>query len=670
MRVTYNWLKRFLPALDVSADKLADTLTFIGLEVEKVEDLGGDWAFEVDVTSNRPDCLSALGVAREVAAALRLPLQLPKANPPFSGPKTRELTDVIVLEPQLCPRYSAHLILGVEIAPSPQWLVEALVSVGIRPVNNVVDATNFVTMELGQPLHAFDFDRLYERRIVVRRAEEGEEILAIDGRIYPLDKEMLLIADARFPAAIAGVMGGKETEVTEKTRNVLLESALFEPLNIRKTSKKLGLVTAASYRFSRGVDPEMVVFAARRAAQLILQLAGGTLATEPIDVREHTTQQKTVSMRFGRIKTIMGVEIAQEEALQTLKHLGFEVVEQTEEKLTVRVPSWRSDIEREIDLIEEVARIHGFEDIHFVKIPFVPVRLPKPQRIARQIREIMAACGFLEAMSDVFVKEEELSRFCPFGGEAVRVRNPVRADMPILRSSLIPTLLAALHHNQNYASASPDLFELSTVFYQMEGNFKEVQSLCALSCHTFRRVKGALEEVARRLGVKIETEPEDVAILEPGAGGVVKLAGRKIGICGMLKESLREAVDLRESVYLFEVDASAFIESARLVPRFRPLPRLPTIQRDIAVIVDKNLLWRDVASAIQSLGIEPLFEARLFDVYFGKPVPEGKKSMAIRLLFGQEERPLSGREVDEMVNRVVAELERRFSAKLRGKEKR
>lgn len=668
MRITYSWLKRFLPELDLSPEQLARTLTFIGLEVEKFENIEDDWAFEVDVTSNRPDCLSALGIAREVAAALRLNLVLPEPAPPFNGPETSELTDVVVLEPRLCPRYSAHLILDVRIGPSPEWLAKSLEAVGIRPVNNVVDATNYVTMELGQPLHAFDFDRLYERRIVVRRARAGEEIRAIDGRIYPLDEDTLLIADAKFPAAIAGVMGGKDTEVTETTQNVLLESALFNPISVRRTSKKLNLVTAASYRFSRGVDPETVILAARRAAEIILQIAGGNLAKNPIDIRHTSETKKSISMRFSRIKKLMGVDIPKDEALQTLKHLGFEVVEEREEAVTVLVPTYRLDIEREVDLIEEVARIHGFEDVGFVEIPFVPVRLPKEQSLARRIREIMVASGFLEAMSDVFVGKDELSCFSLSGGERIKVRNPVRAETPFLRSSLIPTLLLALRHNQHHASSSPDLFELSTVFYSKGKTLRETHSLCAITCCSFERVKGTLDEIAQRLNIAFEVDPSNVDVLEPNAAGILRLNNQTVGVCGMLKESIREEFDLREPVYLFEVDADAIIKAATETPIFKPIPRLPTILRDIAVVVDKNLLWRDVQTTIKALKIKPLTEVRLFDVYQGKPIPKGKKSLAIRLFFRQEEKMLSGEEVEEMVRRVVAELEHRFSAKLRGKE--
>jgi len=667
MRVTYNWLKQFLPDLHASPEKVAETLTFIGFEMERFEKIGSDWAYDVDVTSNRPDCLSVLGLARELSAALGVPLKTADASPRFSEICTTELTSVEVVDTELCPHYSAHLILGVEVKPSPQWLVNALSAIGVRPVNNVVDATNFVTMELGQPLHAFDFDRLYERRIVVRRAKSGEEIRAIDGRIYTLKENMLVIADAKFPVAIAGVMGGKDTEVTEQTRNILLESALFEPVSIRRTSKALNLVTAASYRFSRGVDPEMVVAAARRAAQLILQIAGGSLAKDPIDIRFHRRKKNIVSMRFSRIKKIMGIHIPPEEAVETLKSLGFSVVERDDDKVTVEVPSWRGDVEREIDLIEEVARIHGFGDVPFVETTVATVRLPRKLRLERRIRNIITACGFLEAMSDVFVEQDELAVFAPFGGQPVCVRNPIRADSPNLRASLIPTLLSALRHNQHYANSSPDLFELSSVFCQNDGEISEVKSLCAISCHSFERVKGVLDEVCRRLHIAVQTVPEDVKILEKGASGVLKLGKERVGICGMLSNALREKADIREAVYLFEVNADALIEAARETVPFQPLPHHPTIQRDIAVIVDENLLWRDAQNAIHDLQIKRLADFRLFDVYRGQQVPKGKKSFAIRLLFSQEEGMLTGEQVDEMVGRVVAELERRFGAKLRGK---
>jgi len=443
MKVSYRWLKKFLPALDAPPETVAHTLTFLGLEVEKVEPLDDDFIFDVEVTTNRPDCLSILGVARELSAKLDIPLVLPEVKMSLSEKVNSDFTSVEVEEPELCPRYIARLILGVEVKESPEWMKKSLLGIGVRPVNNVVDATNYVGMELGEPLHAFDLDKLIERRIVVRCAKEGEEIRAIDGRIYPLKEDMLVIADGKFPVAIAGVMGGKDTEVTEETKNILLEAAYFDPVSVRRTSKRLSLITAASFRFSRGVDHDIIPLASDYAASLIQQLAGGEVLDRPIDVAEGGFEPRKMSMRFARIKTVMGIEILPEEAEKTLNALGFRTLERNDERIIVEVPPRRKDVEEEVHLIEEVARIHGFDDIPIVPQPVAVTELVREQEVLRCVRSFVSAAGFYEVMSDVFVSADGVLSRYSFITETppLKVRNPLRADEPALRKSLVPNLL-------------------------------------------------------------------------------------------------------------------------------------------------------------------------------------------------------------------------------------
>lgn len=674
MKVSYNWLKKFLPELNLLPERVADTLTFLGLEVEQFETVDDDTVFDIEVTTNRPDCLSVVGVARELSAKLRIPLKLPEVGLKVSGKANSDFTSVEIAEPELCQRYIARLILGVKVSESPEWLKKALMAIGMRPVNNIVDATNYVAMELGEPLHAFDFDRLFERRIVVRRAKEGEEIRAIDGRIYPLKGDMLVIADGKSPVAIAGVMGSRDTEVTERTKNILLEAAYFEPVNIRRTSRRLSLVTAASYRFSRGVDYNIIPFVSDYATSLIQRLAGGDVLDNPIDISLSGWKPRRMSMRFSRIKTVMGIEIPPDEAERTLNALGFKTVERGSESITVEVPFRRNDVEEEVHLIEEVARIHGFEDIPTVQQTVALAHLTEEQEILRDIRSFIAAAGFYEVMSDVFTPAEGVLNTYSFisDAEPLKVRNPLRADEPALRKSLLPNLLKIYSYNQDYAGRSPELFEVSKVFISRSGELPyEPYLLALLTPKGYERAKGVVEALFERLGLDASfTEKKTEIFLDVCSAAIFiqrpAQESKWIGVIGMLNPDIKETSGIKASLFAVELDVTAIAPFVETVHRYRPIPKTPEVLRDIAIVVEEDVLWRQIESEIRSCYVPNLRSVTLFDTYRGRQIPKGKKSLAIRLHFYDPERTLQSKEVDEAVAKLIDRLRDRFSALLRG----
>jgi len=696
MKVSYNWLKEFLPDLKISPKEVADILTFLGLEVELIEPFEDDTIFDVEVTTNRPDCLSILGVARELSTKLRIPLKIPEVRVEESKKATSDLTSVTIEVPDLCPRYMARLVFGVKVAESPEWLKKALQGIGVRPVNNVVDVTNYVAMELGEPLHAFDFDELFEHRIVVRLARPGEEIRAIDGRIYPLKEDTLVIADGKFPVAIAGVIGGKDTEVTDRTKNILLESGFFDPISVRRTSKSLSLTTAASYRFSRGVDYDIIPIASLRAAALIKEVAGGKILSSPIDEKLISPTPRKMSLRFHRIKTILGFDISPDEAEQTLNLLGFSTIERTPQEITVDIPARRADVEEEVHLIEEVGRIHGFENIPLVELPVVATKTSDEYEVLKRIREILWASGFCEVMSDVFVKDEGLINGFSFLSDAppIFLRNPLRADEPCLRKSLIPALLKIYAYNQDYAGKNPELFEISKVFINKDGelpyepyvlaivtslgyeNLRSIILHSLLRKHNprqatplgYERLRGVIDTLFERLGISVEIKVAEVPIFAPECSAKILLSADKkeLGIIGVLRNDIKEEIGVRDPLFVAEINLSEILPLVSLIHRFHPIPKTPEVLRDIAVVVDEEILWGDIKTLILNSKTPNLRSVELFDIYRGKQIPQKKKSLAIRLHFLDPERTLRSEEVDKAVTVLIEKIKKQTGALVRG----
>ena len=604
--------------------------------------LGGmDTVFDIEVTPNRPDWLSVIGIAREISALTGNPLKLPEVAVQESGEPVEKLTSVKVEAPDLCPRYTARVIRGVKIGPSPAWLKQALEKVGLRSVNNVVDVTNYVLFECGHPLHAFDYNLLGEHHIAVRRAAKGEGFVAIDGTQHELSGEMLVIADAKRTVALAGVMGGKESEINDQTTDVLLESAWFLPSSIRKTSKQCGLSSDSSYRFERGADIGGVTWASNRAAQLIQQLAGGQVARGIVDALAKPIEKRRVRCRYAQVNRLLGIKVPAETVKKIFGGLSLNVVASDAKGCEVDVPTFRVDVEREADLIEEVCRIHGVERIPAKMQPaYAAVSKFDAQWDAlSRVRQILTALGFHEAQNQTLLGEGDL-----------KLQNPLSADQQALRSSLVPGLLTNLRTNVSRHQFDVKLFEVGRVFAS-DGK----ESLRLALAVTGRRephswetsvreakldhfdVKGALEEVGETLGVTVEATIKQI----PPAQA--------------------KKLDLRDAVYVAEVGLEPLLAAGERERTFRELPKFPAVVRDVALVVEETVSHAEIVAAIEKDRNKVLERVELFDIYRGSSIATGKKSMAYSLTFRAPDRTLT----DTEVNGAHEQLKRSLSQALK-----
>jgi phenylalanyl-tRNA synthetase beta chain len=690
MRVPLSWLKEFVP-LNMSVQELTELLNMGGLGVEEVQNESGDVVLVLEVTSNRGDCLSITGVAREVAA-LSGQQMTRSARVEFGSSAGNEITEqasVEIRDPELCARYVARLVEGVHVAPSPMWLQQRLISSGLRPINNIVDATNYVLLEMGQPLHAFDFATLRDGKIIVRRACEGERLITIDGEERRLAREMLVIADAERPVAIAGVMGGLETEVTEKTTTVLIESAHFNPLSIRRTRTALGMSTEASFRFERWVDPSGCLRAADRAAQLMVELAGGTVVPGAIDVYPRRIEPVRVVLRPGQVKRYLGIEIPPEEICAILRRLEFGVT-QGNDFLTCEIPTFRNDITREADLIEEIARIHGYHRIPGTLPSGVSPRAGESEarQLERRAKSVLMRCGLQEVWTFGLIS--------PTLGERARVtnavspmrlRNPLSEEYSALRTSLLPSLLDVLSRNAKVGNTDVHIFELGRVYLPAQGEEplreKRMIGLAMVGVNTrgtwcvgkefatadFYMLKGVIENLLGDLGVPSHSREyaSEVSIgtFHPGRVASLQVDGREIGVLGEVHPEVGELFSLPPHACLAELDFEAIAMLACLERRFSRLPRFPSIQRDIAMILPRDLPSVSVEKVIRATGGELLADVVLFDVYTGKGIEQDKRSLAFSLQFRSLERTLTDEEVDARVALIKAALREQLGAVIR-----
>ncbi|HEX8559617.1 MAG TPA: phenylalanine--tRNA ligase subunit beta [Pyrinomonadaceae bacterium] len=702
MDISYEWLSELVDT-GLKAPELAERLTMAGLAVDAVKDEGGDPVLEIDLTSNRPDCLSHFGVAREVAALTGAQAREPDTAAPSVGGRAAEFTSVSIEDEDLCPRYAARVVRGVKIGPSPDWLVRRLGAIGQRPINNVADVTNFVMHELGQPLHAFDLAKLDGRRVVVRRARPGERLKTLDGVERDLDGQMLVIADAARAVAVAGVMGGEETEISDATVDVLVESAYFAPQSVRRTSKALGLQTEASYRFERGVDYEGVRRAQDRCVALICRLAGGVATEDAVDVYPRKVEQKSVTLRPRRVEELTGLKVTAAECDRILTALGFERRDPArgdggDSPLGFVVPTWRTDVSIEEDLVEEVARVVGYEKI-VEALPPSPVtgEYLVGDRRRRAARQVLTAAGFDEAVSFSFIEEaatldeEGASRFEPVpglqkvegGGAFVRLSNPIIEGARLMRPSLLPGLLGATRHNFNHGTRDVRLFETGRVFAAGGGEGgrpHEVESFALVVTGQaleegraagrpadFFDIKGALEAAADAMRVGgLEFAPAAVRHLREGQAARVTLGGAAVGSLGRLSEEAAAAYKFRQPVYVAEVSLGALLASGERPARYTPLPRFPGAARDVSLVAPRRATYGEMRAAVLALGMEECRGVGLVDVYEGASLPEGKRSLTLRVEYRADDRTLRDEEVDAMHARVVSALEAGFGAQLRG----
>lgn len=679
MKASLAWLNSYLDR-PVSRDEAQERLSAVGFPVEHTEDVtvrGGlpDVMLDVEITSNRGDCLSHVGLAREVAAATGRSLKLPDPKLPAASGDVKSLASVRLDEPELCPVYTARVITGVRVGPSPQWLVDRLEAVGLRSVNNVVDVTNFVLLEMGQPLHAFDLAKLRGRQIVVRRAKDKEPFTAIDRTKHALTRDMLVIADAEAPVAIAGVMGGLDSEVGDATTDVLLESAIFAPLSVRRTSRALRLSSDSSYRFERGIDPLGVERASRRAAALIVELAGGTLAEGVIRVGQPEPSPREVSMRPGRCDALLGVSIEPAKQVEYLRRLGLEP-RLNDGRITCTIPTYRRDLEREVDLIEEVARSHGLDNVPVDdRIGFV-VRPRQPRVAARQATaRVLVAHGYHEAVTFSFLPEKQGEGFVPQGAGPVVIPDERRKTEPLLRPSLLPSLLACRKLNQDAGNADVRLYETASTWAKRGERIEERVNLALLRDATdrdaaAREVRGTIEEVVGTLGGPAARER---LAFEPGedsrftaAAALVRLGDRVVGAMGVLGDDTLRRFDVKTPQVGAELDLASLLDLYPPQRTVKPLPRFPAIERDLSIIVEEAVAWRDVEAAVRGAKPAMLEDVRFLGTYRGKPIEKGRKSVSLRMLFRDPNTTLRHEQVDPQVAAVVKALADAVGAVLRG----
>jgi phenylalanyl-tRNA synthetase beta chain len=692
MKISYNWLKEFVD-VDLSPRDLATKLTMAGLAVDAVEPHGADHALEIDLTSNRPDCLSHLGVAREAAAIEGKALRKPEAKIREAKERTSDVTSVEILNPDLCPRYTARVIKGVKIGPSPDWLVNRLEVMGQRSVNNVADITNYVMLELGQPLHAFDLHQLRGERIIVRAAKSGEKITTLDGEERDLTPEMLVIADAERPVALAGIKGGQDSGITDSTTDVLLEAAYFAPKQVRATSKALGLSTEASYRFERGTDPEIVAAASDRAAALIAEIAGGEVLGGLVDVYPLKSERPWIRFRRARYSLLTGLEINLGEAERILRSLGFNVEADVEnDSLRAQAPSWRIDVSIEEDLIEEVARIAGYDNLKISLPGSAGAGAYLPGESGRRIaRSALTALGYSEAVSFSFVNGETDARVSEEPDRArLTLRNPIDETQGRLRTSLLGGLLDALERNFNYGTRNVRLFEIGKCFLNAGGDIgeerpREIERLALVATGArneadwqaasssnegkidFFDLKGAVEALVEGLGLPALEFRQDETInyLHPGRAARLFWKGEAIGQIGQTHPRVAAEYKFKQPVFVAELNFGQMLLADRMEVRYHPLPKYPTVVRDLALLIDIGVSFAAIEEAIHGLKIPELVSVRLFDLYVGKELPQGKRSIALSLRYRAADRTLIDEEVNARHERVVHTLTERFGAEVR-----
>ncbi len=675
MLVPVQWLREYAN-VELGTQALADRLTMAGLEVEEVIEQAGAAVLSTYVTPNRPDLLSVVGVAREVSALLRIPLNPPEPSFREGEVEASSLAKVEIHSPVNCPRYSARVITGVQVADSPEWMQKRLIAAGLRPINGVVDATNYVLLELGQPLHAFDYDLLEDHCIIVRQAKPGEKITTIDDEERTLDPDVLVIADSRRAVAVAGIMGGRDTEVNRNTRNVLLESAHFDRLSIRRSARELAMSTESSYRFERRTDPEATVYALDRVAQLIQESSGGIIARGAIDVYPEAIKPIAVTIRPARASSVLGMHVSADEVVECLTSLGMAI--ERNGTITVTVPTFRADIQREIDLIEEVGRMRGYEEI--------PETLPTGEtlqgrdsdegRFACRVSSILIAAGLQEVITNTLVPPFE-------GDDQVPVRNPLSEDLSRLRNRLIPSLLGVTSYNIGRGMRDVGVFEIGRVFElrndqaiveriglagvltgNMRGEVWNPDKGCLEA--DFFLCKGIVENLLDRLDVG------DAVFREARAPGfhttraaTITAGDSELGVIGEVSAELAVSYELPTRAYAFELDFNELMCRSQAAKKYEPFSRYPTVSRDLAVVVAEDVPYGGVYELIVKGAGDLLEHVSLFDLYKGSPLPPGQKSLAFTIVFRSLERTLRDEEVNERLDQIKLVLAKELAASFR-----
>lgn len=660
----------------------------VSLAIDAVDEHKDDFVLDVEVPSNRPDCLSHIGIAREVSVIENTTVTLPQEKPAATAGHAGGLTSVQILDPDLCPRYTARLVKGVKIGPSPDWLIEKLESIGQRPINNVADITNFVLHEMGQPLHAFDFDKLGGKRIVVRRASKDEKLETLDGVERVLTADMLVIADAEKPVALAGIMGGEESEISEVTTNVLIESAYFTPDSVRRTARALGMDTEASRRFERGADIDSVLRAQQRTIDLICELAGGVATEDAIDVYPAPRMAKTVLFRPARVEQLTSLKVAEPEMRRILGGLGFNQIADESEAWTYEVPSWRIDVDQEEDLVEEIARHFGYEKIASELPPSNASGEYQPGEVKlRKLRGALNSCGYDEAINFSFILTTSDFELIPkFAGREEgqsTLQNPIIEEASRMRQTLLPGLLSSLRHNLNHGIRDVRLFEIGRIFAVSEaGQLPEERLSLGMLCTgglveadhaqaardlNFFDLKGALETGVEWMNLtSLRFGPKAVKHLRAGQSAEILLQDdQAIGTLGRLSESVSSVYKFRQPVFVLELDLTSLLASAERVVQYTPLPRYPSVVRDVSLLLDREISLEQIISAVNGQGVVDCRAVKFVGTYEGANIPEGKRSITVRIEYRSDERTLRDDEIEQRHLQLTSSLLETFRAEQR-----
>lgn len=665
-----------LMVLDPETPVGADAKTALGLD---------DVILEIEVTPNRGDWDSMIGVARELAAFYNTPCHIPDLRLKEAGEAASALASVTIEDPEKCPRYIGRVLDGVRVAPSPDWLCRRLIAAGQRPINNIVDITNYVLLETGHPLHAFDYDKLAGNRIVVRCAKPGESITTLDGTLRKLTPEMLVIADANAPQAVAGVMGGADSEVGEGTSRIFLESAYFHPVSIRRTSRTLGLLTEASQHFQRGADPEMAVYAINRAAMLIQELAGARIAPGLLDAHPKPCVPPAIRLRYSRANALLGTDIDGDTQRNILQRLGFVINNITQASCDCTPPTWRPDVEQEADLIEEIARVHGYDKI--------PVTLPQVRQNEmvfapheakmRKLRRLLVDIGLTEIVNWTFSSREHVqrARLSSEYLDMVTLQNPLSENHATMRSSLIPGLLANAAFNLNHGVNRIAAFELGPVYKPTKnsdlpderiyvgmilvGPREEPHWSKSAQPFDFYDLKGFAETILDFFGEPLNLHEKDFETFQHRHAAVMQINENPIGMLGKVAPSVLKAFDIERPVYLLELDLQPLLEKPRTHHQFQAIPVFPPCLRDMAILVDRDIPVAKILAEATRAGGNLLKKIDVFDVYTGEPIPEGKKNVALSLAFQSPEKTLTDADTQKSWDKILKRLQKEFNAVLR-----
>ncbi|HPN38661.1 MAG TPA: phenylalanine--tRNA ligase subunit beta [Melioribacteraceae bacterium] len=658
------------------------------LDMPIAEALGiGDVEIEISITPNRSDALSHFGVARDLASLYNLEFKKPKFEIPECGKKTSDVAHVIIQDEDLCPRYVAKVVEGITIKESPDWLKRRLKAVGLRPINNVVDVTNYILYEIGQPLHAFDLKMLEEKTIIVRRAGNINKIVTLDSKERNLLPNDLLICDKGKPVAVAGVMGGENSEVTLTTTDVLIESAYFNPSSIRKTSKKLGLSSDSSYRFERGCDPNITRYAAERAAYLIQQVAGGTILDGVIDVYPNKIEPKSTFLRYERLNKVLGFNIEKERADSILTKLGFNILEKSDDKITVEIPTFRPDVEREIDLIEEVGRIYGYDNIPTIeKISVILDEKIDQSAYNDELRTLMCGAGFYEIVTNSLLNETTANKF----GKAIKMFNPLSAEMSHLRPTLLPGGLMTVSNNLKVRQKNLKLFEIGHVFERLhDGELKEFSDFTeydklnllitgkSLDSVWYSKdknydifdLKGYVKQIFSKISLDIFKNDLYYFTNEINweYGFKIEVNGKVLGIGGKVKKEILHMFEIDQELFSFELNLD-FIKNINKKGRnFKELNKFPSVFRDFAFVLEKNIEYIAIIETIFKGSSKLLRDVKLFDIFESDTLGENKRSLAFQLEYYNEERTLTEEEVEKDFWKTIEFVKKEFNAELRGK---